>query len=54
MEKETRKLVKSSTHSYMVNIPKEIVKKYGWKEKQKLVVEDKGNGIVLIKDWKRR
>jgi len=34
--------------------PKEIVEKYGWKEKQKLVVKDKGNGKVEISDWRKK
>jgi len=54
MEKHTRKLIKVSTHSYSVIIPKEIIEKYGWREKQKLVIEDKGRGQVVIRDWKRR
>ena len=54
MEKEIRKLTKSSSHSYSLVIPKEIIKKYGWKEKQKLVIRDKGRGKVEIRDWRSR
>jgi len=50
----TRKLNKVSTHSYSVNIPKAIVKKYKWKEKQKLTISDLGRGKIEIKDWKSR
>jgi bifunctional DNA-binding transcriptional regulator/antitoxin component of YhaV-PrlF toxin-antitoxin module len=49
-----RKLTKVSSHSYMVNIPKEIVAKYGWKGKQKLSIKDRGRGLLEIRDWKRR
>jgi len=54
MEKNVRKLIKKSEYSYLVNLPKEIVEKYGWKAKQKLTVEDKGRGVIEIKDWRNR
>lgn len=54
MKKFVRKLTKASTHSYLVNVPKALVKKYGWKEKQKLTISDEGHGRVVVKDWKRR
>jgi len=54
MEKTTRKLTRTSKHSYCVVIPKEIITKYGWREKQKLSIKDKGRGKVEISDWKRR
>lgn len=52
MEKQVRKLTKVSTYTYAVGIPKEIIQKYGWREKQKLTVEDKGRGVIEIRDWK--
>ena len=52
--KHTRKLTKTSTHSYYIILPKSIVKKYGWKERQKLEITDKGRGKLEIKDWRRR
>ena len=52
--KYTRKLNKVSTDSYSVVIPKNIVKKYKWKESQKITVEDKGRGEVVIKDWRKK
>ena len=42
------KLKKSSAYSYSVTIPKELVDKYGWKEKQKLSIKDKGHGKIEI------
>jgi bifunctional DNA-binding transcriptional regulator/antitoxin component of YhaV-PrlF toxin-antitoxin module len=54
MIKEIRKLNKISTHSYSLIIPKEIIEKYGWREKQKLVVTDKGRGRLEIRDWRRK
>jgi len=32
MKKYTHKLTKTSSHSYFVIVPKEIVEKYGWRE----------------------
>ncbi len=52
MEKYIRKIIKTSRHSYSLVIPKEIMKKYGWKEKQKILVKDKGRGRVEIMDKK--
>jgi len=54
MEKHTRKLIKLGAHSYAVVVPKEIITKYGWKEKQKITLVDKGRGLVEVRDWKRR
>jgi antitoxin component of MazEF toxin-antitoxin module len=50
----TRKLVKVSTNSYAIIVPKTVVKKYGWKEHQKLTIKDAGKGKLEIRDWKRR
>lgn len=49
-QKNVMKLKKNSNYSYSVTIPKEMVKKYGWKEKQKLVIKDKGRGKLEISD----
>jgi len=53
-KQHVRKLKKNSTYSYSLTIPKEFIEKYGWKEKQKLVVEDLGRGRIQIRDWRRR
>lgn len=52
MQKQMRKLSKASRHSYCVVIPKEFIAKYGWREKQKLAVVDKGRGKIEIRDWR--
>ncbi|MFZ2154120.1 MAG: hypothetical protein WAV16_02705 [Candidatus Moraniibacteriota bacterium] len=54
MEKEVRKLNKTSNHSYSIIIPREMVRKYRWREKQKLTVEDRGKGVLVIRDLKKR
>ncbi len=52
-EENVRKLVKNGRESYYICVPKEIIKKYGWRERQKLVVKDKGRGKIEISDWKK-
>jgi len=46
------KLRKVSTHSYAVTIPKEFVKEFGWRERQKLVVRRSGKKIIIF-DWEK-
>lgn len=50
-EKYIRKVVKNGRNSYYINIPKEIIKELKIKERQKLVINKRGEGI-LITDWK--
>jgi len=52
MKKEIRKIVKNGRDSYYINIPKELTKELGWKEKQKLVVRRSGKKII-IEDWEK-
>jgi bifunctional DNA-binding transcriptional regulator/antitoxin component of YhaV-PrlF toxin-antitoxin module len=54
MKKITRKLTKVSSDSFSIVIPKEIIRKYGWKEKQKIVIEDKGRGLIQLRDWRTK
>lgn len=51
-EKNIRKLTRMGAgRSIGLTLPIEIVKKLGWKERQKVVVNLKGRNII-IKDWK--
>lgn len=54
MEKSVHKLRKNNKYSYSLTIPKEFIEKYGWKVKQKLTIEDKGRGVLVIKDWRNK
>lgn len=53
-DKNIRKLTRMGTRgtSMGLTLPIEIVKKLGWKEKQKVIVKLKGKNII-IKDWKK-
>jgi bifunctional DNA-binding transcriptional regulator/antitoxin component of YhaV-PrlF toxin-antitoxin module len=53
-QQHIHKLTKSSAYSYSVTLPKEILEKYKWKEKQKLIIADKGNGRIEIRDWRKK
>jgi hypothetical protein len=50
MEKFIHQLKKNNKYSYNITLPKELIKKYGWRAKQKLIIADKGRGILEIKD----
>ena len=51
-ERNIRKVTRNGG-SLNVSIPVEIVKKLGWKEKQKVVVK-KVKGGVAIRDWRSK
>lgn len=54
IEKFIRKLTKTGSHSFTINVPKSIVKELKWKERQKLeVFFDRKKEQLTIKDWKK-
>jgi len=54
-EENVRKLSKmGGGASYGITLPIEIIRKFGWREKQKLeLVIDEKNKTIKIKDWKK-
>ena len=48
-----RKITKVGNYSYSVTVPKELIKKLGWRERQKVVVKISGKGLN-IKDWSKK
>jgi antitoxin component of MazEF toxin-antitoxin module len=48
-----RKLQKTSTHSYVINIPKDLINQFKWREKQKVEIVFKGKKEIVIKDYKK-
>lgn len=50
MENNVRKLMRLGKSSLAVTLPKSALNELGWREKQKVIVERHGNGI-LIRDW---
>jgi len=54
-QKFVRKLQKVSSHSYSINIPKRLIEKFGWRERQKLEIIFGGRKHdILIRDWKKK
>jgi bifunctional DNA-binding transcriptional regulator/antitoxin component of YhaV-PrlF toxin-antitoxin module len=49
-ESQIRKLTKLGKKSLCVTIPIEIIREFGWKERQKLIVKKFGKKII-IEDW---
>ena len=52
-KKNIRKLTKTGGHSLGVTIPIDIVRKLKWRERQNVVVEQKGKSII-VRDWKKK
>ena len=50
-DRNIRKISKSGKGSHYVTIPVEFIRKLRWRERQKVVVEKRGENL-LIKDWK--
>lgn len=49
-----RKIQKNGTHSYTVNIPKQLMDRFNWRERQKLELVFGGRKHeILIRDWKK-
>lgn len=51
-EENIRKIQRTGAEgrSYMLTLPKKIVKRLGWQERQKVVVKEE-EGKVVIEDW---
>ncbi|MEN8248229.1 MAG: AbrB/MazE/SpoVT family DNA-binding domain-containing protein [Bacteroidota bacterium] len=53
-EHYVRNLMKTGGgNSYIISLPIDLVRKLEWKAKQKLVVEEHKDGL-LIRDWKKK
>jgi len=48
-EKNTRKIFKSGS-SYAVTIPMEIINELNWREKQRVIIKKRGQGVLIV-DW---
>jgi len=55
VKKFVRKLQRTSSHSYVLNIPKELIDQLNWKEKQKLeIIFGDRQRNILIRDWNNK
>jgi hypothetical protein len=54
-EKNIRKITKVGGASYAVTLPVDIIRRWRWKEKQKVVLKiNKRSKTITIKDWKKK
>ena len=51
MKKFIRKITKKSKYSYTAVLPKELIDKLKWRDRQKIVIRQYGKKII-IEDWK--
>ena len=51
-ERNTRSLTKVARHSFGLTLPVELIRKLGWRPRQKLTVTPKGKKLI-VKDWKK-
>ena len=52
-ERNIRKITKmAGGSSYGITLPIEMVRKLGWREKQKVVVKQRGKKLI-IQDWEK-
>ena len=54
LDKRHIRNLQKSRGSYTVTLPVDIVRRLGWKERQKVEVREYGKSKVLIKDWTPR
>lgn len=54
-DKNVRKLAKvGGGSSYSLTLPIDAIREFGWKEKQKVVIEvDSENKRLIIRDWEK-
>ncbi len=54
-ERNVRKIFKAGKVTYAVTLPIDTIRKWGWKEKQKVVLEvDEKSKQIIIKDWEEK
>jgi len=50
-KKFIRKITKKSKYSYTAVLPKELIDKLKWRDRQKIVIRQYGRNKILIEDW---
>ena len=55
-ENNIRKITKTAGgSSYSITLPIDVVRRWGWKERQKVELEiDEKNKVIKIRDWKKK
>lgn len=47
-----RKILQLGKYSLAIVLPKQVLRRFGWKERQKIVVSVRGRDALVIRDWK--
>ncbi len=55
-EKNIRKITKTAGgSSYSITLPIDVVRRWGWKERQKVELEiDEKRKVIKVKDWRKK
>ena len=51
-KKFIRKITKRNKYSYSTVLPKELIKKFSWRDRHKIIIRKYGKNKILIEDWK--
>jgi len=52
-DRNIRKITRIGNISYGITIPIEVIRQFGWKERQKVILKiDSKNKIIVVRDWK--
>lgn len=51
-KRNVRSLTKVANSSFGITFPIELIRKLGWRSRQKLTVSQKGKKLI-VKDWKK-
>ncbi len=51
-KKFIRKITKRNKYSYSTVLPKELIDKFSWRDRQKIIIRQYGKNKILIEDWK--
>ena len=49
----TRKIQRNGRGTYSLNLPKEALKNLNWRERQKVLVRQVGNKLIIV-DWPQK
>ena len=53
VDKRHIRKIQKSKGSYYITLPIELVRKFKWRERQKVEVHEYGKDKMIIKDWKK-
>jgi hypothetical protein len=54
LEQRDVRNIQKVKNTYLISIPIELIRKFGWREHQKVAVKEFGKNKILITDWKNK